>query len=165
MVEENEKKQLKNSMTAFGKAMKAFHKGHFDKAEELLAAFLETHPPNNELVDRANLYLTICRNKKTQKPVSLKTADDYYQFGVYKVNGGDYEEAFALLEKAWRMDPKQGKIPYMMSLASLGQKKSDEALDFLEKAVAIDLFFKILAQNEADFEDRRGNERFETLVE
>jgi len=38
-------------------------------------------------------------------------------------------------------------------------------LDFLEKAVAIDLFFKILAQNEADFEDLRGNERFETLVE
>ena len=76
----------------------------------------------------------------------------------------EIEEALKLLVKARKMEPEQGKIPYMMSIASLKQEKVDEAFTYLEKAVELDDFFAVLAQNEIDFGDIKEDDRFEAII-
>jgi tetratricopeptide (TPR) repeat protein len=159
------KDTFQKSISAYEQAMKAFHKGDFEKAEELLSAFLEKDPDEKEVVDRARIYLSICLNKKEKKTVILKTFEDYYQNGVYKANQGKFEEAINLLEKAQKIEPKQGKIPYLMSLVSVQQDNIDETVTHLERAVKLDDYFKILAQNEIDFDNIKGDERFKAIVE
>jgi len=161
---EEKKDTFKKIISAYEKAMKAFHKSDFEKAEELLSVFLEEDPDEKEVVDRARIYLSICRNAKEKKTLPLKTFDDYYQSAVYMVNRGEIEEAVKLLTKAQKMEPKQGKIPYLMSIASLKQENVDEAVAHLEKAVELDEFFAILAQNESEFGDIRDDDRFKDVV-
>jgi len=72
---------------------------------------------NDELVDRANVYLTICSSKKKKEKIQMRTFDDIYQFSIIKLNQGEYEEALKLLGKAGEMKPKEGKIPYLMANA------------------------------------------------
>jgi tetratricopeptide (TPR) repeat protein len=159
------KDTFQKSISAYEQAMKAFHKGDFGKAEELLSAFLEKHPDEKEVVDRARIYLSICLNKKEKETVILKTFDDYYQNGVYKVNQGKFEEAVNLLTKAQKMEPKEGKVPYLMSLVSLQQDNIDEVATHLERAVKLDDYFKTLAQNEIDFDNIKDDKRFKAIVE
>lgn len=156
---------FQKSIYAYEKAMKAFHKDDFEKAEELLSALLEKDPDEKEVVDRARIYLSICLNKKEKKTVILETFDDYYQNGIYKANQGKFEEAINLLTKAQKMEPKQGKVPYLLSLVSVQQDNIDESVTHLERAVKLDDYFKILAQNETDFDNIKSDERFKALVE
>ncbi|MBU4494930.1 MAG: hypothetical protein KJ874_06460 [Acidobacteria bacterium] len=165
---ETKKKQLKSefekSMSLYEQAMRAFHKGGFDKAEELLAAFVENDSHEKELFDRAQLYLSICRGKKEKKELPLKTFDDYFNAGVYNINSGRFKEALKLLIKAAELKPKEGRAPYMMSLAAFKDGDEEGSLKHLQKAVQIDDFFKILAQNETDFEKLLKNEDFQNIV-
>ena len=144
--------------------MRAFHKGDFVKAEELLAAFIKSDSQEKELFDRAQMYLDICREKKETKSLPMKTFDDYFLSGVYSINAGHFEDALKVLAKAAEMEPKEGKVPYMMSLAAIKDGDEDGGLKHLEKAVKIDDFFKILAQNETDFENLSKNETFQNIV-
>ena len=93
-----------------------------------------------------------------------KTFDDYFLSGVYSINAGHFEDALKVLAKAAEMEPKEGKVPYMMSLAAIKDGDEDGGLKHLEKAVKIDDFFKILAQNETDFENLSKNETFQNIV-
>ena len=158
------KDEYQRSLDAYTQAMKAFHKGDFEKAETLLEAFLEKHASELEIVDRAKLYLSICQEKKKKRTVFLKTFDDYYQYAVYNLNMGDHDEALKLLDKAGQMDPKEGRIPYLTALAQVLKGNVDECFEPLKKAVSLDKFLKILAQNETDFQTVREDERFKAII-
>ncbi len=144
--------------------MKAFHKGDFPKASELLKIFLDKDPTEAEVVDRARIYLDICNNRLKEEKIVLKTTDDYFQYGVFKLNEGDHDEALKALEKAHEKEPKQGKILYLMANVFLLKGDIDRCLAFLKQAFDLDKFYVILAQNEVDFEDLRGDERFKLIT-
>ena len=141
-------------------AMKAFHKGEYQKAAGMLKAFLEKDVSEKELVDRAQIYLSICQDRQKAIPAPLKTFNDYYQYSVYKINNGEYEEALELLSKALEIKPKEGEIFYLMADAYCMMGEADNCLEYLKKAFQIDKFFKILAQNEGDFESLWEDKRF-----
>jgi tetratricopeptide (TPR) repeat protein len=144
--------------------MKEFHKGKLDKAQELLTSFLEKYDTEKELVDRAKLYLQITQEKGEKETVSLKSEDDYVHYSVYKINSGDYEEALKLLEKAMSVTENEARINYLMANALVHQGKADEALECLKKAFQKDKFYRILAQNETEFEPLWEDKKFKLLV-
>jgi len=158
--EKPKKDEYQKAIEAYSLAMKAFHKGEMDKTIELLKAFLEKYVKEKELVDRANIYLSICEEKKTKAPDPLNSFDDHYNFSVYQLNMGDDNEAMKTLEKAAKIKPKEGKIPYLMAITAIRSGDKKQCLDHLEKAVKLDKFFGILAQNEPDFETVREKKEF-----
>ena len=166
MTEKKTKQQtdFEKSMSQYEQAMRVFHKGDFGKAEELLAAFVANESQERELFDRAQLYLTICRGKKDKTSLPLKTFDDYFNAGVYNINSGLQKEALKLLTKAGELEPKEGRVPYMMSMAAFKDGDEEGSLKYLQKAVQLDEYFKILAQNETDFEKLLKNEAFQNIV-
>lgn len=163
MTEKKEKVKKDNyqkELSAYNQAMKLFHRSSYEKAAERLKAFLEKYTEGNELVDRTQIYLAICKQRQKKEIIRLKTFNDYYQYSVYKINQGEYEEALKLLEKAHQMKPKQGKILYLMADTYCLMGNKEECLGHLKKALQIDKFFSILAQNESDFESLREDKKF-----
>jgi predicted Zn-dependent protease len=152
------------ALSAYGEAMKEFHKGKLDKAEDLLKAFLEKHDTEKELVDRAKIYLQMVREKGKKESVSLKTFDDCVYFGIYKINSGDYKEALTALEKALEMKGEEGRIYYLMADAYVLLGKTEEAMECLKKAFQKDKFYRILAQNETDFAPLWDDKKFKLIT-
>jgi tetratricopeptide (TPR) repeat protein len=164
--ERTKKDEYQKALTAYGEAMKDIRKERFDKALEALRAFLDKFAAERELVDRAKMYILICEERlKTDKPaVSLKTADDYYHYGVYKTNEGDFEEALKLLEKAQKISPEDGKISYALADLSFLKGQPDECLEHLKRSIQLDTSFRILAQNEPDFEPLWDDKKFKLIT-
>lgn len=154
------KDEFQKVLTAYDQAMKVFQKGDFAKALELLKAVIEKYSSEKEIADRARIYQTICEARLKKEKISLETFDDYFQYSVYKVNQGDYEEALKLLDKARQMKPKEAKILYLMADAYCLMEKKEECLAHLKKAIQMDKYFSILAQNESDFESLREDKKF-----
>ena len=152
------------ALSAYGDAMKEFHKGKLDKAGELLKAFLEKHDTEKELVDRAKLYLQITQEKGKKETITLNTFDDYIFYSVYKINSGAYEEALRFLEKALEMKGDEGRVFYLMADAYVLMGKTDEAMECLKKAFQKDRFYRILAQNEVDFMPLWDDKKFKLIT-
>jgi tetratricopeptide (TPR) repeat protein len=144
--------------------MKDFHKGVLDKAAVELKAFIEKYPEETELVDRAQIYLTIAQKRPRKETVHLKDFDDHYNYAVYKVNSGDREGALKILEKALEFKKGEAKVQYLIAdvLCLLG--RADECLEALKKAVQKDKQFAVLAQNESDFEPLWEDKRFKLVT-
>ena len=148
------------AISAYSLAMKAFHKGRYQKAEEMLKVFLDKHVSEKEFVDRAKIYLSICQEKQKDTGIQLKTFDDYYEYSIYKINNREYGESLKLLNKAQELRPKEGKIFYLMADVYCLMGEMEKCLEFLKKATQIDKYFKTLAQNERDFEPLWEDKRF-----
>lgn len=165
-MKDEKKDEYQKALDAFGDAVKAFRLEKHDKAEELLTEFVEKHAGERELVDRARTYLKIIK-ERVGKPVERLTArsdEDYLLFGVYKMNMGDYDGAQKMLDKAREARPKDGRTHYL--LASLASLTGDQegCLEHLKKAVQLDKYYAILAQNEVDFEPLREDKRFKAVT-
>ena len=158
------KDKFKKELTAFGQALKSFHKGDYQKASELLKVFLKKENTERELADRAEMYLKICQTRMETKKVTLKTFDDYFTSGVYKANQGEYEEAVDLLNKAHDLKPKEGKVFYLLASVFKKMEKIEESLELLKKAIQEDKNFAVLAQNETDFESFKEDEKFKQIT-
>jgi len=164
--EKTKKDEYQKALAAYSEAMKEFHKGKFDKASEALQNFLEKCPTEKELTDRAKIYISICeeRAKEGKESFPLKTVEDFYQHGVYKMNSGDFEEALKAFEKAQKMNPDDGKIYYSMANLHCLTGQTELCLENLKKAIQIDKFFRILAQNETDFESVWEDKKFKLIT-
>jgi tetratricopeptide (TPR) repeat protein len=162
--EKTKKDAYDKAFAAYGEAMKEFHKGKFDRAQELLKAFPEKFDTEKELVDRAKLYLELIKERGKKEAIPLKSADDHFYFGIFKINEGAYDEALKLFEKALEMKGDEGKIYYLMADAYILQGKTDEALEYLKRAFLKDKFYKILAQNETDFSSLWEDKKFKLIA-
>ena len=158
------KDEYEKALAAYSQAMKSFHKGDYKKADELFKAFLDKHGSERELVDRVQIYLTVCEARQSKEKAPLKTFDDYYQHGIFKTNHGDYEEALKLLEKAREMKPKEGKILYLMADIYCLKGDNEKCFEHLKKAIQLDKYFSILARNERDFESLWEDKKFKLIT-
>ncbi len=158
------KDDYERALSDYSQALKAFHKKEFKKAAESLKGFIEKYETERELIDRAKMYLKICETKLSNEKIQLKTFDDYYQVSILKMNEGDYQEALQLLEKARDMKPKEGKIFYLMADTYCLLGENEQCLENLKKAIQLDGFFKILAQNERDFEPLWEDKKFKLIT-
>ena len=165
-MKEERRDEYQKALTAYGEAMKSFHQGKNDRAEEHLLAFLEKFPQERELADRARLYLKICQERigKSRERMMLKTEEDYFYYSVYKMNQGDYEGAAKLMEKARDLAPKDGRTLYLSSVLACIMGQTEDCLEYLKKAVHADKLYAILAQNEADFEPLWEDKKFKVIV-
>ena len=167
MAPEKEKKKIdsyEKAILSFGEAVKAYRNGNHEKAVELFEALMEKHASEKELVDRARSYIKICEDKLKKGPLPTKTFEDLYESGVFLMNLGKYEEALKLFNKAIEKNPDHAKILYFMAAIYQSMGDSEQSLEFLKKSIQKDKYFKILAQNDADFEDLREDKKFKLLT-
>ncbi|MFQ6083036.1 MAG: tetratricopeptide repeat protein [Candidatus Aminicenantia bacterium] len=152
------------AVEAYSQAMSFFHKRDFAKAVEYFKKVIEKFSSEKEVIDRANLYLSICESYLEEEEPEIKSFEDYYQYGIYHLNLGNYEQAIELLQTASQKNPKEGKVYYALADTYCLMGDNQSALSYLKKAIQQDEFFKILAQNETDFEPLWKDKEFQKLV-
>lgn len=159
------KTRYQEALNVYGKAMAVMQKKDCKKAKELFSEFLEKFSSEVELADRVRIYISICDDKKTTAKVPLDTYEDYVNYAVFQMNSGDHDGALKSFEAAGKIKPKEGRVPYLISLAHFLAGNKKESLDYLNKAVKIDEYFAVMAQNESDFEPLWKDEEFKAITE
>jgi len=164
--EKTRKDDYQKALAAYAEAIKEFRKLRYEKAAESLRSFTEKYPAERELIDRAKMYIKISEEKvrEPKSSIPLKTFEDHYHYGIYKTNAGEFEEAQKLLEQALKMSPEEGRIHYALADLFCLMGQTETALEHLKKAIQIDKFFRILAQNESDFEPLWDDKKFRLIT-
>ena len=76
----------------------------------------------------------------------------------------DYEKAISYYDKILGIYPQHANTLYHKACSKALQNKFDESIDLLEKAIKLDLTFRIKARGDLDFDKMREIERFMKFV-
>lgn len=147
----------------YEKGMALLQKRHFDAAAEQFQRMIRNFPEVNDLVDRARVYITLCRKQNETAPPPEGFDDHYYQ-GVFLSNEREYDRALEHFEKALALRPDSEKVHYSMATVLCLKGDRDRALAFLRKAVKQDPVNRIHARNDPELQSLHGDPEFDELV-
>ena len=157
-------KAAAHSVEAYEKALKAFWKKDYEKAQELLAPLEKGEAA--ELAERARTYLLVCAKhtdkKGTFKP---KTAEEHVACGSLLHNRGEFAEAQKLFAQAATLAPQSDVAHYCLAAAAARNGDDATARKALQKAVDLSPESRVQARRDADFEALREDEEIAALLE
>jgi tetratricopeptide (TPR) repeat protein len=151
-------KQLGN----FEAAMKLFHARQLKEARELFLQAAEG--PERDVANRAQLHAAMCDRRLQQAPVNLRSAEDYYTYGVAMLNTRNVAEARIHLEKAVQIAPGADHIYYALALAQALGGDLAGGHENLKRAIELEPRNRILARQDADFAPLANQPPFDALL-
>lgn len=154
----NSQKQL----GAFESAMKLFHARSLAEARSLFEQAAQG--PESDVANRARLHMAMCDRRLQQTTVNLRTAEDYYNYGVALLNTRTAAEARNHLEKALQMSPGADHVLYALALAQAMSGDIMPAYENLRHAIELEPRNRIMARQDADFAHLANQPPFDTLL-
>jgi len=154
----NAEKQLRT----FESAMKLFHSRKFKEAREL---FLQAQDgPERDVAHRARLHISMCDRRLQQPTVHLRTAEEFYNYGVALLNTRKVEEARTHLEKALELAPDSDHVHYALALVQAVAGDVAGAHEHLRRAIELEPRNRIMARQDTDFSSLAGQPQFQALL-
>ena len=146
----------------FEAAMKLFHARQMRDAREL---FLKAAGgPERDVAQRARLHIAMCDRRLEKAPVSLGSAEDYYNYGVALINTRNFAEARAQLQRGLEIAPKADHIHYALALALGLGGDSGGAYESLKRAIELEPRNRLIARQDADFAPLANQPPFDGLL-
>lgn len=155
-------RQYQHALELFERAVKALGKKDFDKARELLDALLSQHADQQELVERAKAYRSMCA--RPRRPSRPKTVEELLSYGVVLHNRGDFGQAVKYLTQAVELQPRNESALYCLAAAQARAGETAAALQTLRSAISANPASRSQARHDADFEPLRGAVEWKALV-
>ena len=154
----NSQKQL----ASFEAAMKLFHARQLKDARELFVQAAQG--PERDVAHRARLHATMCERRLQETAVNLRTAEDYYNYGIALLNTRQLEEARTHLERALQMSPDADHVFYALAVAQALSGDATGAHDHLKRAIELEPKNRIMARQDGDFSALSGQAPFLALL-
>jgi tetratricopeptide (TPR) repeat protein len=154
--------QFKAALKFFSAAARYFQKQDYEKAQELFEKVAASAA--RELAERARVHLVLCGQKLGRPAPAPKTASEYYDLGVAKLNARDLGQAIDFLNKADKADPDREHIQYALAATHAIQGNIDAALEHLKGAIALRSGNRYQARYDDDFQSLASDPRFQRLV-
>jgi len=151
-----------NQLARFEAGMKLFHARKLQEARTHFSAAAEG--PERDVAQRARLHLAMCDRRLQQAAVNLRSAEDYYNYGVALLNTRNVHEARGHLEKALQLSPGADHIHYALALAQALCGDLAGAHENLRRAIEIEPRNRILARQDTDFAALVNEPPFDTLL-
>ena len=149
-------------LSAFESAMKLFHARNLRQAREL---FLEAAKgPERDVANRATLHISMCDRRLEQAPVSLGSAEEYYNYGIALLNTRNAHEARVHLEKALQLSPGADHVLYALASAQALTGDFAAAYENLRRAIELEPRNRIIARQDADFAHFASQPPFDSLL-
>jgi tetratricopeptide (TPR) repeat protein len=146
----------------FEGAIKLFHARKFEEAREL---FLKAAAgPERDVAHRAKLHASMCDRRLPQPSVNLRTAEDFYNYGVALLNTRKVEESRVNLEKALQLAPDTDHIHYALALVQALAGDVAGAHEHLRRAIELEPRNRIMARQDGDFAALSGHPQFQALL-
>lgn len=151
-------KQLAN----FEAAMKLFHARKFRDACDLFVQAAQG--PERDVAQRARLHTAMCEQRLQQATVNLRTAEDYYNYGIALLNTRKIQEARTHLERALEMAPDADHVFYALAAAHALSGDAAGAQEHLRRAIELEPRNRLLARQDGDFSSVAGQAHFQALL-
>ena len=149
-------------LAAFEAAMRLFHARNLKEARDLFAQ--ASAGPERDVAQRARLHIAMCDRRLEQAPVSLGSAEDYYNYGIALFNARNVTAAVEHLEIALRMAPASDHIHYALGLAQALAGDLNGAYGNLKRAIELEPRNRSAARQDADIAHLTGQPPFEGLL-
>jgi len=146
----------------FESAMKLFHERKLKPARDLFQQAMEG--PERDVAQRAHLHAVMCDRRLEQETVTLRTSEDYYNYGVVLINTRRLMEARSALEKALEMAPGKEHIHFALALAQALGGDAASAFANLKRAIELEPRNRLLARQDTDFAPLANQPPFDALV-
>ena len=143
-------------------ALRHMQKQRYAKAAEILQKLV--NGPVQEVANRARIHLYHCENRLNRSVFAPKSAEDFYNLGVFELNARALDLAVEHLGKAAKMKPNQEHIRYALASAYALRGDPDSALEHLSKAIALRPANRFQVQLDRDFASLTDSPRFRQLV-
>ena len=149
-------------LSSFEAAMKLFHARKLQEARDLFETVATG--PERDVAQRARLHIAMCDGGLQQATVNLKSAEDYYNYGIALINSRKIAEARTHLEKALQMAPGTDHIHYALALAQALAGDVLNAHENLQRAIELEPRNRIMARQDADFAPLANQPPFDVLL-
>ena len=137
-------------------------KQRYAKAAEILQKLV--NGPIQEVANRARIHLHQCERRLKPSGFAPKSAEDFYNLGVFELNARALALAVEHLTKAAKMKPGQDHIHYALASAYALQRDADSALQHLSRAVALRPANRFQARSDQDFAALADSPRYRQLL-
>lgn len=152
------------AVAVYERGVQALQRHDFEGAAGYFRTVLDKYPGEQELLERARLYLRVCERETERRPAVPKTPAERVYAATVALNAGDQAGALDHLQRALGDDPESDHAHYMIA-AVLGMRgRHDEALDHLRQAIALNPGNRGQAREDPDLEPLRGDQRFESIL-
>ena len=138
-----------DQLAAFEAALKLFHAGKFRAARE---RFRDTiNGPDRGLAHNAEVHIRMC-DRRLEKPVlSLKTADEHYNYAITLINLRELGTARQHLQTALKQEPHADHVYYALALCCALNGDQQGAYENLKRAIDLEPLNRMRAKQDADF--------------
>jgi tetratricopeptide (TPR) repeat protein len=151
-------KQLAN----FEAAMKLFHARKLKEARDMFQ--LSMVGPERDVANRSRMHAAMCDRRLQQVTPNLRSAEDYYNYGIALINSRNVVEACTHLEKALEIAPASDHIHYALALAQALGGDFVQAHDNLKRAIELEPRNRLIARQDADFAPLANQPPFDALI-
>ena len=155
-------RKYQQALDLFERAVKALGKKDLGRARDLLDELLEVHGDQQELVERARAYRTMC--DRSLRPPRPKTFEELLNYGVVLHNRGDYTQAVRYLHLALEIHPRHEGALYCLAAAQARAGDAPAALKALKSAIHASPASRAQARRDDDFAPLRAGAEFQALV-
>ncbi len=157
-------RRYRQAVDLFEKAVKAFGRKDFGRAQAHLDNLIATHGDQPDLVERARSYLAMCQRATSRKPARPKTFEEMLNYGVVLHNRGEFDQAVKCLRQAVAKHPRNEHALYCLAAAQARAGEAEAALKALRSAITANPTSRSQARQDPDFEPLRGEAEFQALV-
>jgi tetratricopeptide (TPR) repeat protein len=142
--------------------MKLFHARQLREAREV---FLQAVAgPERDIANRARMHIAMCDRHLQQTTLNLRSAEDYYNYGIALINSRKVAEACTHLEKALEIAPASDHIHYALALAQALGGDFARAHDNLKRAIELEPRNRLIARQDADFAPLANQPPLDALI-
>ncbi len=151
------------ALQSYESGLRAMQEHKFDKAkphfQKVVAGTVK------ELVDRANVHLSICNQHLERSPATqFKSPEEHYDFAVSLMNIGDYVTAREHLEKLLKQNAKSDYVVYGLAALDCLTGHVEDSLRRLDEALRLNAQLRFQARNDSDFQNLAEDPRFTELL-
>jgi tetratricopeptide (TPR) repeat protein len=151
------------ALQSYEAGLRAMQEHKFDKAKPQFQKVLTG--PSKELVDRANVHLSICnQHLERSAATQFKTAEEHFDFAVSLMNVGDYVTAREHLEKLLKQNAKSDYVVYGLAALDCLTGHVEDSLRRLDEALRLNARLRFQARNDSDFQNLAEDPRFTELL-
>src|SRR5580658_1894310 len=151
------------ALQSYEAGLRAMQEHKFDKAKPHFQKVIAG--PIKELVDRANVHLSICNQHLDRGvPTQFKKAEEHFDYAVSLMNVGDYVTAREHLEKLLKQNAKADYVVYGLAALDCLTGHVEDSLRRLDEALRLNPQLRFQARNDSDFHNLAEDPRFTGLL-
>jgi tetratricopeptide (TPR) repeat protein len=138
-----------DQLAAFETALKLFHAGKFRAARERFRSAI--NGPDRGLAHNAEVHIRMCDRRLEEPVLSLKTADEHYNYAITLINLRELGTARQHLQTALKQEPHADHVYYALALCCGLSGDQQGAYENLRCAIDLEPLNRMRAKQDEDF--------------